>query len=223
MNEHGAQADVPQTADAQAAALVEEIASKLDRECAGLLAAAAAEGAELRRRAREKARRQLQRALDDLRQLERERTRQLDAELDAERRKNGTAHAQQALAAAWPQLRSALEARWHDDAARQRWIGAQIALAQQRLVGRPWRVRHPATLGVREVDALRALLATHGHADAELVADGALVSGLVIESAQAWLDSTPAALCADHSAVEAALLAALVPPDAAAPVAAKVG
>lgn len=223
MNEHGAQANVPRTADAQAAVLVEEIASKLDRECAGLLAAAAAEGDELRRRARDKARRQVRRALDDLRQLEYERTRQLDAELDAERRKNETAHAQQALDAAWPQLRGALEARWHDDAARLRWIGAQLALAQQRLVGRPWRVRYPATLAAAEVDTLRALLAAHGHADAERVADGALVAGLVIESSQAWLDSTPAALCADRGAVEAALLAALVPPHAGASMTAKAG
>jgi len=151
----------------------------------------------------------LRRAVAELRAIERERMQQVRAELETAARRQSSARALGALAAAWPKLGAALADRWDDADARKLWVDAQLSLAQARLPPAGWVLRHPACWLDADCDALRARLTAHGVADARLVADEALTVGLVVEVDGARLDSTPQALLADRPYVEAALLAAL--------------
>jgi len=194
---------------AQADALVEEIARQAAAQRQQILDAAAREGDEIRARARDKARRQLRRAVADLRAIERERLQQVRAELETAARRQSSARALGALAAAWPMLGEALADRWHDTDARSLWLDAQLSLARARLPPAGWVLRYPASWRDADCDALRARLAAHGVTDARLLADEGLAVGLIVEVDGARLDSTPQALLADRPFVEAALLAAL--------------
>ncbi|HMN65544.1 MAG: hypothetical protein KF786_13775 [Burkholderiaceae bacterium] len=196
-------------AQSQADALIDEIARQVTAQRQAILDAAEREAGEIRARARDKARRQMRRALADLRTAERQRTRQVRAELETRARHHEAARALDLLAAAWPALDAAIARRWRDARARDRWLDAQLALAQARLPRAGWVLRHPAGWADAECDALRALLAARGASDAVLEADPRLRVGLVIEADGVRLDSTPQALLADRGFVEAALLAAL--------------
>src|SRR5690606_19706416 len=87
-----------------------------------------ARGNEIRARARDKARRQLRRAVAELRAIERERMQQVRAELETAARRQSSARALGALAAAWPKLGAALADRWDDADARKLWVDAQLSL-----------------------------------------------------------------------------------------------
>jgi len=194
-------------ADLQADALVAEIARQVDAARVELVAAAAREVQEIRQRARAKARRQMRRAIEEMRATGRQRLTQAMAELETERGRRRAAHSQQVLALAWPLLVDAIGERWADEASRVRWIDAQIDSARRRFGDRPWTVVHPADWQDADVAALRETLTRSGVDKAVLRGDPALTAGLVIEIAGARLDSSPPALLADRSAVEAVLLA----------------
>lgn len=199
----------PTHPERQADALVRDIRRQLGSREQELLAAADREAREIRAKARDKARRQARRAIEELRAAERERTQQLLAELETARRRRTSALAQRSLALAWPQLAEALRRRWHDDAARPRWMRAQIDLARTRLPACGWLLRHPQAWRDDDRAELLALLQQSGITNATLQPDSTLTAGLVIEADGGRLDSTPAALMADRPRVEAALLAAL--------------
>jgi len=192
----------------QADALIEEIARKAGEARARIAADSAREADEIRARARTKARRQLRRAVQEMRASAQGALAQVRAEIETARSRSVSEQALRSLALAWPQLAAAIARRWDDGAARAQWIAAQLETARARLPAPPWTVRHPADWGEADVAALRAALALRGADGATLHADAALGAGLVVESAGARLDSTPSALLADRSAVEATLLAA---------------
>lgn len=207
MSEAGQTPAVKTPADLQADGLVTEISRQVDLKRAEVMAAAAREVEEIRQRARAKARRQMQRAIAEMRVADRQRLTQARAELETERGRRRAAHSLQVLALAWPLLGEAILERWAGEASRARWIDAQIGHALRRFGDRPWTVVHPDAWRDAELSALRQALARHGVADTVLRGDAALSAGLVIEIAGARLDSSPAALLADRSAVEAVLLA----------------
>ena len=195
----------------QADALVQEIGQKVAEQQRTLLDDAAREAEQIRHRAHVKARRQLRRAIQEMRVNERQHTLQVRAELDTATRRQASARALEALAAAWPRLSRAIERRWGDKAARSRWLAAQIAMARSRLPATGWVLSHPAAWSDAERSALSALLRGAGVADATLRGDADLHIGLVIEAGGVRLDSTPRALLTDRSRVESALLARLDP------------
>lgn len=191
----------------QADALVAEIREEVARERARILDDAAREADAIRGRARDKARRQMRRAVDEMRESAERRLAQVVAEIETARRREASMRAREALDAAWPLLRGAIERRWADDASAAAWIGAQVELAHARLRAPHWVVRHPANADPARMTALRAALAAPGVAEARLQPDANLDAGLVVEAGGARLDGTPAALLAVRSDVEAALLA----------------
>jgi len=199
--------DLPPASASQADALVAEIREEVARERARILADAGREADAIRGRARDKARRQTRRAVDELRESGRGRLAQVSAELETARRQEESAHAREALDAAWPLLRRAIGRRWADDTSAATWIRALVDLAHARLRGARWDVRHPAGADAARAKALREALAAHQVADAALHADAGIDAGLVIEAGGARLDGTPAALLAIRAEVEAALLA----------------
>jgi DNA repair exonuclease SbcCD ATPase subunit len=190
-------------ADLQADRLVQEIQRQVDSRRQALLDAADREAAEIRARAQEKARRELRRATAELRAAGRQRLQQLEAEIESAARRQAADQAQQALAAAWPQLPAALAARWQDPAARARWVDALATLAATRLAAAGRRLRHPVAWPAGEAGAIGDRL------QAELQADPTLAAGLVVEADGAWVDGTPGALLADRARVEAVLRALL--------------
>jgi hypothetical protein len=84
-----------------------------------------------------------------------------------------------------------------------------IALARARLPSHGWVVHHPASCDDGEIAALREHLRTQGLSDVILRPAAGQRAGLVIEVDGARLDGTPAALTADRSRAEAALLVEL--------------
>lgn len=201
--------------DLQADALIDDIGRKVAQTCRELREAAGREADAVRQRARRRARRQMRRAIQEMRAVADQRLQQARAELETEARQLARTRATAALSAAWPQLAAALEQRWHEPAARTGWIDAQIGLARTRLGPKDWTVRHPGAGSEGEAAALQAALQAalraRGIVGAVLKADAQFSAGLIIEVGRARLDSTPRALLADRSAVEAALLAALEP------------
>jgi len=191
----------------QAGALVAEIREEVARERARILDEAAREADAIRGRARDKARRQMRRAVDEMRESGERRLAQVVAEIETARRREASMRAREALDAAWPLLRGAIERRWADGASAAGWIRAQVALARARLRAAHWVVRHPADADAARMTALRDALAALGVAEARMQPDASLEAGLVIEAGGARVDGTPAALLAVRSEVEAALLA----------------
>ena len=201
----------PTRATLQADALVQEIQRKVAAQQRALLDAAAREADQIRQRAHVKARRQLRRAIQEMRAIQGQRTLQVRAELETATRHQASVRASAALASAWPLLERALEQRWADEAARARWLTAQIAMACARLPATAWLLRHPAAWGEAEVAVLRELLRAAAVSDATLRPEATLQVGLVIEAGGVRLDSTPRALLSDRSRVASALLARVEP------------
>ena len=191
----------------QADVLVAEIREEVARERARILDDAAREADAIRGRARDKARRQIRRAVDEMRESGERRLAQVVAEIETARRREASMRAREALDAAWPLLRGAIERRWADDACAAAWIRAQVGLARARLRTAHWVVRHPANADAARMTTLRDALAALGVAEARLQPDANLDAGLVVEAGGARLDGTPAALLAVRSEVEAELLA----------------
>ncbi len=191
----------------QADVLVAEIREEVARERARILDDAAREADAIRGRARDKARRQIRRAVAEMRESGERRLAQVVAEIETARRREASMRAREALDAAWPLLRGAIERRWADDACAAAWIRAQVGLARARLRTAHWVVRHPANADAARMTTLRDALAALGVAEARLQPDANLDAGLVVEAGGARLDGTPAALLAVRSEVEAELLA----------------
>ena len=191
----------------QADVLVAEIREEVARERSRILDDAAREADAIRGRARDKARRQMRRAVAEMRESGERRLAQVVAEIETARRREASMRAREALDAAWPLLRGAIERRWADDASAAAWIRAQVELAHARLRAPRWAVRHPANADAARMTTLRDVLAALGVAEARLQPDADLDAGLVVEAGGARLDGTPAALLAVRSEVEAALLA----------------
>ena len=189
------------------AALLQWLEHQGEHACRQILDAAQVESKRLLTEAFHQARSRLHARLLSERRTARERIHAVRAERETRARASGERASVRLLALAWPRLRAALAARWADSESRRRWIHNSVRLACATLPRGQWTIRHPPDWASSERGEVAAtLIETQGQSP-HFLADGALVAGLVIESAGASLDASLEGLLRDRDRLEARLLA----------------
>jgi F0F1-type ATP synthase membrane subunit b/b' len=190
----------------QADALTHEIERQLQDERNALIAAAQDEARGAIADARANARKRLHQAIGELRREGERRLTRAKAELETAARARQQQQASHALKAAWPLLRDALAARWHDSAARKLWTDSVAELCARRLRRGDWTVEHPADWTAQEQTGFAAAFADSGNIKLTFAAAPDLTAGLRIKADQAVLDASVAGLTHDGRAIAAMLL-----------------
>jgi hypothetical protein len=155
----------------RASALFNVVAEYRERECRTIIERAQYEAARVEAHAHAEARRRVHEAVVEERQRAAAALRAAQAEHQTERRSHQHRRDLALLDLAWPRLRTALERRWADPAARERWVDGLVSEGLRRVPGGPWTVNHPPTWPAVERDAVSEhLTAATGQAP-EVVAD----------------------------------------------------
>lgn len=193
----------PSLAERQAEALISVIEARRNERASALISEAEAEAARIVAAARARARRRFHEAAETLRREGARRLAQAEATRDGESRRRRREALSALVDRAWPLLAEALEARWREEAARARWIGATLDLAAARLLETDWRIDCAPT----GEETLRAALRERGAEGWTLEASGAISAGLRVRAGLVTLDASADALLAQRSRVAAALMA----------------
>ena len=188
--------------------LLAHIQEELAHECAQIELRAQQLVRHILRDARREARQRVSAALVARRQdLELRCTRE-SAGVDTKLRRQRQRKARAVIDDGWPLLEAELARCWQSSENRVRWAGAALRLAQSRLIGGPWEVRHPQDWPESErIAALRA--ADIGNVELHWHADARVDAGLRIEAGGACIDSSRSGLLARREEVEGLLLAAI--------------
>lgn len=194
--------------DDRSLALIGEIRADCAKQEERILAAARAEAQSIKAAAFAEARR---RVTAEIQALRHEAERQLfraKAQIETERRLRDQARAAEILHTGCPMLINATVDRWHERAAREKWIDAFVDEAHHLLWPGTWTVEHPADWSATDTEHLKARVRKLADINAlELVASEEFEAGLRAHSRGATLDLTPERLLADKAATQARLLA----------------
>jgi vacuolar-type H+-ATPase subunit E/Vma4 len=170
--------------------------------------------------ARDQAQKLVKQAYEDARkrlhskvQATREDARQRLAAAEAQRQTRARLERQNAdralLERAWEPLNEQLLRNWHEADTRRRWIDNLIQQASMNLVGKPWRIEHPADWPEEErTDLLAQLVETSGSVP-EFTGKTRIKAGLRICAGDACVDGTRCGLLRSRSRVEGIMLAKL--------------
>lgn len=188
------------------ARLLGVIADDRAARCRDLLEPAEREASALLAEALAAARRQLRQALAGERERLRAERAAACARRDAALRARAQRLALLAVADGLEQLVPALQRRWAEAAARQRWVAEAFRLARQRLPAAGWCVRHPGDLAAAEAAAWLQQLAAAGITGARCEAAAEIAAGVEIRVGEACLDATLAGLIAERAPVAGRLL-----------------
>lgn len=182
-----------------------------DERCAKLRDLARAQAKSLLQKAHEQARAHMHQHIVNMRETYRQR-------IAAARARNDTLlrlrqqHASQAmLDNARQPLREALRRRWQNESARNLWIGALLNVAARTLLAHDWRIEHPPDWPQAERDELRRRLLPLGVTAPDFVAWDDIEAGLRIVADCTVIDATLIGLLQHKTAIEARLMAGLMP------------
>jgi hypothetical protein len=198
--------DVESLLEAQTTALLRRLGREQESRTRHIRDEAAAQAADIVRRARAEARARVHQAVIDTRREDEMALARKRAALDTQARRNRQATMRELLDRAWQSLPGALQSRWLDAAARERWCDAACVSARHSL-------RHLERLQV-EVDPqwlahvgplLRGRL--EGPSTVEVTATAGLGAGLRIRAGDACIDATVAGLLAARERIASELLA----------------
>lgn len=194
-------------------ALLDLIDVERRRQCSAIAEEASQQAAAIRAQARDEARLRLREAFAQERTRAQSRVAAAQAEVHTLRRLHEQQQASAWLARAWLRLPQALQARWHDAAARQRWVAAALDEATRLLPRGGWRVVHapgwPADDRLAALQALAQAPDSHTGAPVEVIEDATLNAGLRVLALGNVVDATLGGLTADRRAIGAQLLAAM--------------
>jgi hypothetical protein len=194
--------------EAQTLALLRRLALEQDARCHRLEDDAAAQAAEIVRKARAEARARVHQAVIETRREQERALLQRSAALDTDERQQRQAALGLWLEQAWQALPGALQSRWQHAASRAQWCRAALDAATRSLL-------HHDAMQV-EVDPLwlddiGPLVRDHGQhgGTATITARADLGAGLRFRAGHACVDATIAGLLAPHARIASELLAEL--------------
>jgi hypothetical protein len=200
--------DVESLLEAQTTALLRRLGREQESRTRHIRDEAGAQAADIVRRARAEARTRVHQAVVDTRREDEVALARRRAALDTQARRSRQTTLRELLDRAWQALPAALQSRWLDATARERWCDAACASARRSL-------RHLDRLQV-EVDAqwqahvgplVRSRLA--GPSTVDVLAMDSLGAGLRIRAGDASIDATVAGLLAARERIASELLAEL--------------
>jgi hypothetical protein len=198
--------DVESLLEAQTVALLRRLGREQESRTRHIRDEAASQSADIVRKARAEARARVHQAVIDSRREDELALARRRAALDTQARRSRQATIRELLERAWQVLPTALQSRWLDATARERWCDAACASARRSL-------RHLDRLQV-EVDPqwldhvgplVRVRL--EGPSNVEVTAVAGLGAGLLIRAGDACLDATLAGLLAARERITSELLA----------------
>jgi hypothetical protein len=108
-------------------------------------------------------------------------------------------------------LHEALLRRWDNASSRRLWIDALLEIATRTLLVHDWRIEHPSSWPLAEREALRQQLVPLGAKAPVFVACDDINAGLRIIARGATIDATLVGLLQRKTAIEAVLMARLMP------------
>jgi hypothetical protein len=198
--------DVESLLEVQTTALLHRLGREQESRTRRLRDEAATQAADIVHRARGEARTRVHQAVVDSRREDEMALAKRRAALDTQARRSRQATLRELLDRAWQALPAALQSRWLEAAARERWCGAACLSARRSL-------RHLDRLQV-EVDPqwlahvgplVRSRL--EGPSKVDVTATDGLGAGLRIRAGDACIDATVAGLLAARERIASELLA----------------
>jgi hypothetical protein len=191
----------------RAEALIARIEAETEAELARIRAKAEAEAAAEVKAAHARARARVRDEIAALKRTRAEALRFETARLDTARRELRGREARAEIEAGLPALEAALAALWNEPETRIGWARAALRLGVERFGPGAWSVAHPGDMTQGEIATLSEEIEAETGTAPAFETDPALVAGLRIQTSEAWLDASLAALIADREATGAALLA----------------
>jgi len=191
-------------------ALLAVVAEYRSQRCAELLEPARAQAHALAAGALREARRRVRTAIGEERKRLADAIAAAQAKLATERRLVTQRRSTETLARGWDALRTALQARWDDDAGRRAWIEAHLERARSVLsAAEPtdgWLLAGPADWPQAERDRVIDALREQSAPAVQFDADAKLTAGFRVQAGHNVLDATLDGLLADRDAVQGRLL-----------------
>lgn len=189
--------------------LLDVVEHNRNERCEALLSEAHEQAQQLIKQAYQDGRKRLHRKI----QSTREDARQRLAAADAQRQTRARLHRQNAdralLERAWEPLNEQLLHYWREADTRRQWIDDLIQQAAQNLVGKPWRIEHPADWPDAERTELLAKLVKTSGSVPEFSSQTRIKAGLRICAGDACVDGTRCGLLRSRSRIEGIMLAKL--------------
>ena len=189
--------------------LLDVVEHNRDERCEALLSAAREQAQKIIKQAYQDARKHLHMKV----QASREDARQRLAAADAQRQTRARLDRQNAdralLERAWEPLNQQLLHYWREADTRRQWIDNLIQQAAENLIGKPWRIEHPADWPDAErIELLARLVKTSGSVP-EFSGQTGITAGLRICAGDACVDGTRCGLLRSRSRIEGIMLAKL--------------
>ena len=190
-------------------ALLDMVERDRQARCQALLDQARAEADAALAQARALARTQMREAFADERQRARSRIAAAQAELQTRCREHAQRRIEALLVLAWQRLPGVLRQRWHDDAARARWVRMAFDAARAALPHEAWTVSHGPDWPAAEQAALADQCRAAFGAAPGFVVDPRIEGGLRIGTGGSVVDATLAGLLADRDEIGGRLIGEL--------------
>jgi hypothetical protein len=192
----------------QAEALLRRVAREQESRCRRAVDEAGEQSQSILKRARREARQRVAQAVaEERRAIERAITSKRAA-LDTDARQRDQARLRELLDQAWQLLPPALEARWNDAAARERWCLAAAAMSGRCLApGSSYVVELRRGTSPSIVAEVLAVIRAHLDERAEIREVEGIAPGLRLRAGKAYVDATIDGLLASRDQIGADLLA----------------
>jgi len=111
------------------------------------------------------------------------------------------------LDVAWPQLRQALLAQWHDTQARSAWLDAAVSKASSTLLSHHWHIEYPSTLDEHELERIKKDFTSGKGKKLKLDARDDIEAGIRIRAHGTAVDASLEGLLQHRDLIEAELIA----------------
>lgn len=181
-----------------------------EQECENLIEEARSRSDSMIRAAHGNARQHLHEAVERERARAVSRIRSAEAELHTRRRSVEQRVAESLLREGWNLLGEQLERRWNTPHGRQQWIMRCAREALDQLPVGKWTIQHPADCNRTDLDPFFTLVEKQApKVSLEFMIESKIVAGLIIGTANTYLDMSLEGLLADRRSIEARLLALL--------------
>ncbi len=193
--------------EAQTTALLRRLAREQDSRIHRIRDDAALQAADIVRKARAEARARVHQAVLDTRRDDEMTLTRRRAALETGSRLRQQVALRDWLEDAWEALPAALQARWLDPQARERWCVAALQSAARTLLHTDgWQV-HVSPRWVADITPLVQRCLAANRSTGTVVADDGISEGVLIRAGCACLDATTAGLLAPRECIAAELLA----------------
>jgi vacuolar-type H+-ATPase subunit E/Vma4 len=192
--------------DAQTTALLRRLAREQESRVRRVRDEAAAQAEEIVRRARAEARARVRQAIAETRRADDDAVTRRRAALETESRRARQGTLRELLEHAWLALPAALQSRWSQDDARQRWCDAACAAAGRSLL----QLEHvQVELDANDATTLGPVIAARmaPRSSVTVLAVAGLGAGLRLRAGNACVDATLPGLLAARERITAELLA----------------